>query len=516
MAINLKKAKPVRPASGPGAAAARIEWLEIRGLRAFDWLHLDIPHGRDEVGQWIVLLGDNGTGKTTLLRAIALALIDPSDAYLVAADIDAGETFFRQTDAAPFENWGRDYFGSYVQIAGERCPRGYVRKASPTPDDGAVGPSLRPIDTLAYGSRRADALGSADRDVPLQHHRDVLTLFNKDARLVHAETWLRREKLKASNGGRFFDALLDTLSSLLPGGERLTLEADEVLVVGRSGERIPLSALSDGYLTTLGWTIDLIARWANRYRDTGKLDENFAKDMPCVVLVDELDLHLHPRWQLDIIPRLRAAFPKTTFVVTTHNPLTLQGTRPGEVFVLQKDDATGQISITQRDVPPGTDANRLLTGDWFGLGSTLDESTLRKLDRHRELLRTRRPESAPERRALEQELRVRLNGFADTSYERMALDVIAELHDEKMRQRKDITAEDRERVVREVRARLAALDGPKGSREPATGAREPAPTYRPAKPPGKTPPRSTSTSSRKPSPRTPTAKPKLAARTKPR
>jgi hypothetical protein len=275
-----------------------------------------------------------------------------------------------------------------------------------------------------------------------------------------------------------------------------------------------LAAMSDGYLSTIGWAIDLIARWADRYRDSGKLDESFAKDMPCVVLVDELDLHLHPKWQLDIIPRLRAAFPKTTFVVTTHNPLTLQGTRPGEVFVLQKDEATGQISITQRDVPPGTDANRLLTGDWFGLGSTLDESTLHKLDRHRELLITRRPEADPERRALEQELRVRLNGFADTSYERMALDVIAELHDEKMRQRKDITAEDRERVVREVRARLAALDEPTGTREPATGARESGPTYRPAKPPGKAPPKASRKPAGKPSPRKPTAKTKPAARTR--
>ncbi|MBK7198169.1 MAG: hypothetical protein IPH80_37435 [Myxococcales bacterium] len=58
------------------------------------------------------------------------------------------------------------------------------------------------------------------------------------------------------------------------------MEPDEVLVVSSTGRATSLNSLSDGYLTTLGWTIDLIARWADRYRDTGKLDENFAKDMP--------------------------------------------------------------------------------------------------------------------------------------------------------------------------------------------------------------------------------------------
>ncbi len=475
MASSIKKAQAVRPTRGPGALPVYVGHFAVTGgdfVRPVELQPSAPPH--EDAGQWIVLLGPNGAGKTTLLRLIGLGL-------------------------------GRRYWH------GPR--RAFTMTELRLDTRAQVDHPATSTDGFAYGSSRGTALGGPDREVALDEIDAFETLYSANARLIHAETWLRREKLRASSDGRFFDAILNAVASLLPGGETIQMEGDELIVVEPSGRRIPFAAMSDGYLTTLGWTIDLIARWAHRYRDTGKLDENFAKDMPCVVLVDELDLHLHPRWQLDIIPRLRAAFPKTTFVVTTHNPLTLQGTRPGEVFVLQKDEATGQISITQRDVPPGTDANRLLTGDWFGLGSTLDESTLRKLDRHRELLLARRPEADPERRALEQELRVRLNGFADTSYERMALDVIAQLHDEKMRQRKDITAEDRERVVREVRARLAALDEPTGAREPATSAREPAPTYRPAKPLGKAPPKASGKASSKPSPRKSTAKTKPAART---
>lgn len=433
MASKVSKRPLVRPERGPGAAPIHLHNVDVRGVRMFDRLRLQLPMALSaDEGQWIVVLGENGAGKTTLLRCLCSVL------------------------------FGADRVPSHGRLAeGHRTI--------------VAGPSTGPYDGYAYGSLRGTALGGAERDVPLAETSGLETLFRPNERLVHAETWLRREALRAQSGeraGEFFKAVLTTVASLLPGGERLLVEGDQILLESPTGQRCPLSAMSDGYLTTLGWTIDLIARWAHRYRDSGKLDGNFAKDMPCVVLVDEIDLHLHPRWQLDIIPRLRKAFPKTTFIVTTHNPLTLHGTRPGEVFVLQRDDA-GKVTIAQRDVPLGLDADRLLTGDWFGLSSTLDESTLQKLDQHREMLLAGSSESDPKRKQLEAELRGRLNGFADTSAERLAHGVVAELLDEKLRNRRDITDADRQRVIAEVRARLAAVDGP------ATGAREGAKPYEP-------------------------------------
>ncbi len=126
---------------------------------------------------------------------------------------------------------------------------------------------------------------------------------------------------------------------------------------GRTG---PLN-WSDGYITTLGWSLDLIARWAHEARKSGaRLGGSFNKKMTGLVLIDELDLRLRPRWQTRVIADIRKAFPKMSFVVTTHNPLTLLSAKPREVHVLERDEKGG-IVCNQVDPPPGIRADQILT-----------------------------------------------------------------------------------------------------------------------------------------------------------
>lgn len=458
--VNKSTANAVRqgptapPARGPGAAPLHLRSVEIVHTRIFDHLRFDVPATAPDRGQWIVVLGENGTGKTTLLRCL-------SQQMMPMARPPHLDRWFEEGRVPGY----RRSSGTGLMVPGMGLAWAGLN-VEPIPDADVERFVL--VNGFAYGSLRGNALGGPERDVPLDETLGIETLFFPGARLIHAETWLRREALRAQSGDRareFFDAVLATVASLLPGGERILVEGDQILLESPTGRRFPMAAMSDGYLTTLGWTLDLIARWAHRYRDSGKLDGNFAKDMPCVVLVDELDLHLHPRWQLDIIPRLRKAFPKTTFIVTTHNPLTLQGARPGEVFVLRRDEA-GKVAIVQRDVPLGIDANRLLTGDWFGLASTLDEDTLRLLDRHRALLWAKRAEDDLERLDLEEQIRSRLGRFADTSLERLAQSVSLEvLYRENEERPRDVTEAQREEIIKRVVARRAELDQPTSARD---------------------------------------------------
>lgn len=447
----------VKPRSGPGSRPIHLSAIGLRNVGRFEQLVLDVePPSDGDRGQWIVLLGPNGTGKSTILRSVALALEGhrSSDAYLSML----GRRFVRAGAAH-----------ANIVVTARGVPT--ELEVTPGPPDVPTGSTggAKPLDVFGYGATRGTALGGTDRDVDLGRHRYASTLFSGTQRLIHAETWIRRQALRDRTS---LSRLLDTLGSLLPDRARLELRGDELHVLDTAGHAVPFESLSDGYLTTLGWTIDLIAQWSSKYADIDRAHVR-TDDMPCVVLVDEIDLHLHPEWQLDIIPRLRTAFPKTTFVVTTHNPLTLQGTRPGEVFVLERD-AEGTIGITQRDITPGLDANRILT-DWFGLPTTLDNDTRDLMAEHLKLLWEKVPESHARRRALERTLRERLGRYADTSLERIAQSVVAEvLHKKSGGPLADITPADRSEIVTQVEARLDVLDAPSST----SSAREPMPTWR--------------------------------------
>ena len=167
----------------------------------------------------------------------------------------------------------------------------------------------------------------------------------------------------------------------------------------------------------------MVARWAHLARESDTvLDGDFRKKMTGLILIDELDLHLHPRWQVDVVTRLREAFPRLSFVATTHNPLTLRGAMQGEIQVLER--AEDRTVARQIDVRPGLRADELLTGSWFGLRHTLDDDTVGLMERYQALL-VEAPDD-PEIKGIEEELRGRLGTFAETREERMALKMVAE------------------------------------------------------------------------------------------
>jgi hypothetical protein len=159
-------------------------------------------------------------------------------------------------------------------------------------------------------------------------------------------------------------------------------DRSNVIVSGdRVGQRVPIEALSDGYVTTAGWVIDLIARWLARAEQADvEVTPEMLQKITGLVLLDEVDLHLHPAWQLDVIPRLRELFPRLSFIVTTHNPLTLVGARPDEIWILSREG--GRARAERR-----TDVPALLTGAqifqrFFGIGGFFPSDLGEKLQRY--------------------------------------------------------------------------------------------------------------------------------------
>lgn len=423
------------PASLP-LAKTTITALRVENLRIFDRLDLELPPPiPNDAGRWLILLGENGVGKSTLLRAIVLALAEPEDAFqLVTGSRTPLLRNDQQLGAAIVELNGIEY---RAEIAFEQ---GRERARSSSKN----GPERPPL--FAYGCARGSA-ASGEEAVPGDTtFDDVHTLFNDRARLTPARLWLTNLALdaKPSDSDReakpgakaLFEAVRTTLSELLPGNPHIEVDGSGPHFFSpKIGERVPLSSLSDGYITTIGWVVDLLARYVRRATERGEsLGPNFNREMTGLVIVDEIDLHLHPRWQRSIIADVRRVFPRMHFVVTTHNPLTLLSARPGEIIVLERASADESadaepVRAVQRDLPPGIRADQVLTGEWFGLVSTRDNETLGLLDEHYRHLRDKIPVDDPERVRVTEELRKRLDHFPGTTLEQLVRSVAAELHD---------------------------------------------------------------------------------------
>jgi hypothetical protein len=217
---------------------------------------------------------------------------------------------------------------------------------------------------LGYGSRRF----FSDRR---RAHRfvdpwaRVRTLFDPLAVISNPTSWLMNCDQSS------FDAAIRALRELLllpqeshvarpKRGQRRGAE----IMFEITGQPEPLRRLSEGYKTTIATGVDIMREMLIYWPDL--------EAARGVVLIDELDTHLHPRWKMRIVNRLRRAMPHVQFIATTHDPLCLRGLIDGEAKVLRRYQ-NGQIEQVL-DLPNvrGLSVEQLLNSEFFGLFSTED------------------------------------------------------------------------------------------------------------------------------------------------
>jgi energy-coupling factor transporter ATP-binding protein EcfA2 len=359
-----------------------IKSLEVRDVRCLRHLKLTLNLPSENAGQWVVLLGPNGSGKTTLLRSLALLLRNARDPAIWPKGTFA-------------ERWPRAVSGGEAPIRAAQMRLSLsddvihetlIRSNGTTTilqDPEVLGPRLFPL--FAYGCRRGSALGGAAREVVLKDEGgpEIATLFDDEADLIHAETWLLQwdgAAQKSANSRTVFEAVTEAMKMFL-NLESINVSDRKLWVKEAGRPAIPFSALSDGYLTSAGWFLDLVARWISlAERQSATIKADFLQHMRGLVLIDEIDLHIHPRWQIEIIDRTRRLLPQMSFVVTTHNPLTLVGAKAEEIWILTCRD--GHIEAF-----PGLETPMLLTGGqiyhrYFGIEDIYPNGLGRKLQRY--------------------------------------------------------------------------------------------------------------------------------------
>ena len=182
------------------------------------------------------------------------------------------------------------------------------------------------------------------------------TLFRTSARLSDFQEWLLQLDYSQKSGSEKSQKRLEKMhdlvrSDLFPGVTDFSFKKDDdnehVVVVfsaGKDGD-VRFEELGFGYQTTLTWLTDFCKRMFELYPDA----ENPLQE-EAVVLVDEIDLHLHPKWQRDLVPTLSKIFPKVQFIVTTHSPHVLQSMEDVNLYVLRRDAESGEIEAERSNV----------------------------------------------------------------------------------------------------------------------------------------------------------------------
>lgn len=441
-----------------------IKRLQLTNIGPFDSLELDLRR------QWTVLLGNNGVGKSNILKAIALAF--------------CGKQAWRQADK--MIKSGHDEATIVLEMADGERYHTTIRRSDVEPE--IVSRPARPIDTkpwLAIGFPPLRSVGEGrpsgvQLPTPEELGRqarpqtsDLLPILSSDPdpRIDGLKQWIVNLDYQATKGGdtRMQD-LFDDFSTVVDKlTENVSLRLNPVnpqtyqITVHTDDGDIPLELISQGSQSVIGWTGILLERLYELFGDEGK-----PREQPALVLVDELDAHMHPEWQQLIVSNLKELFPKAQFIVSTHSPLIVTGLERDEVLALSReredDDDRSRIVIrrSKHDFR-GWDADQILTGYLFDLDSTVDPSLYNDSERYTELAAKdeRTPEEEKEMAQKAERLKIRLPTPKERERARLAFEMIEKALDQQLA---EIPPEKRQPLKDEVKVQMQ--ENVTGSRRP--------------------------------------------------
>jgi predicted ATP-binding protein involved in virulence len=439
----------------PKKPAMYFSSLEIENIKCFSGRQtLDLKDSNGNISPWTLILGDNGIGKTTLLKCLAWmtpvqAPKKEAEKLMVAARklIQAGVSMAQVTDAtgltkeaieltpdedddlkvkikplmddfeenAEYEKLLR--LGADVKSEIKAVfSNGVELRKSPTEDAlvtigmtfEKVAGEVETIDPIignltefnspnlfAYGASRHMALKNFDK---FELKNPIFNLFSDSSDLYDAEQLLSIldtasiRKNRKGKATKLLKKVKQILSDLLPdikSPDDIIIHsplnddgsANHVLVeIITPYGKVALSNLSLGYQTMLAWMVDLALRMLWRNPDsTNPLHE------PAVVIVDEVDLHLHPKWQRQLRQDLTYHFKNTQFICTAHSPFMAQDSEIENLCVINQTDGNVRIE-NEPAIVKGWRIGQIATSDLFGVSSERSIETESDINKRREIL----------------------------------------------------------------------------------------------------------------------------------
>lgn len=373
----------------------RINSICIKNYRSIDEITLSLP------SQFTVLIGDNGTGKTTILDALSISmgcfLLGLEKQYLspqtntprtIVLDDIRRVAFSRKeiADQLPVIIQAEgNVMGNWMSWKRELLKKS--KKTTATTKDAKI------IIDCASEAQTLTRNIAKHRDIILPllayhgtgrlwaEHREKIEYKKQGTRLEgyldctspkssgkQFKAWFKTledeaRKFEEPDDISQLKAIKDVLRQIVPEWEDIAFSfaEDDLLGFFKTPEGItkylPFRMLSDGYKNMIGIVADIASRCMKLNPNLG---EQAVKETPGIVLIDELDLHLHPKWQKKIVEDLKNTFPKIQFVATTHSPFIIQSLKADEIIKLDGDgniekdpfrDSIEEIAEDLMDVP---------------------------------------------------------------------------------------------------------------------------------------------------------------------
>jgi len=361
----------------------RLESFEINNLRSISSLKWHLPN---PTAGWHVIIGDNGAGKSTALRGVALALIGPRNAEALRQDwrewLPSGATTGGvkiSLEDHPEDNWagkGKKTKNCYLQakVVIRRDTRRFVLEPGKIPgsqpdrhiwsdEPGWFAASFGPFRRFTGGDKDAEKLFYSH-----PHLARHLSVFGEDVALTECLSWLSQLRFEQLDNHPISGDLLEDIRAFvnqdgfLPHGVTFeSVDSKRVKFLDGNGVQVPVNHLGDGFRSILSLTFELLRQMALAWPGANLFekgtDGSILVKHSGVVMIDEIDAHLHPTWQRRIGFWLTKHFPKVQFLVTTHSPLVCHAAEKGSVFRL----ATPGSSEESRMVG-GLERDRLIFG----------------------------------------------------------------------------------------------------------------------------------------------------------
>ena len=346
----------------------KIERINIRNFKCFDAKTLELDPC------FTLIVGDNGSGKTSILDALAIAagiwlarlpddtLINSRRSILgkevrVVASRAGDRVQFIQCKPVVIEAEG-EICGSpvtwrrQIRVGGARTTNADAQQAVSIISEhyerirngeDATSPVL-----AYYGAGRAwlpaqTRGGRPGKVGPARRWDAFYDCFAERVRIADVMHWFQREAVAAASHGDWrpgYAAVRQAVLDCMPGAQDLWYDADrDEVVLSIAGESQPFSNLSGGQRMMLSMVADIaikaVTQNAHLVRpSTGDGTPAVLQDTPGLVLIDEIDVHLHPRWQRQVVGNLKETFPQIQFVCTSHSPFIIQSLQSGELRLL--------------------------------------------------------------------------------------------------------------------------------------------------------------------------------------